>query len=94
MDSNKGPFHYLFINLTQECDANVKFISDIFNDLCVYIPDGKTFKKIRTVDVYHNIKLVHHGFNKIDKTSIGMQLYFDHCRSHMNSLRETRIHEA
>ena len=72
MDATKGPFSYLFINLTQECDANVKFISDIFNDLCVYIPDGKTFRKIRTVGGYHNIKLINNGFNKIDKTSDGI----------------------
>ena len=72
MDATRGPFSYLFINLTQECDPNVKFISDIFNDLCIYIPDGKTFKKIRTVGEYQNIKLIHHGFNKSDNTSDGI----------------------
>ena len=41
MDATKAPFSFLFINLTQQCDVNVKFISDIFNKLCVYIPDGK-----------------------------------------------------
>ena len=72
MDATKTPFSYLFINLTQECDANVNFISDIFNDLCVYMPDGKTFKKIRTVGGYHNIKFINPGFNKIHKTSDGI----------------------
>ena len=72
MEATKGPFSYLFINLTQECDPNVKFISDIFNDLCIYIPDGKTFKQIRTVGEYQNIKLIYPGFNKTDKTSDGI----------------------
>ena len=72
MDATKSPFSYLFINLTQECDANVKFISDIFNDLYVYIPDGKTFRKIKAVGEYHNIKLINPGFNNIDKNSKGI----------------------
>ena len=57
----------VFINLKQECDANVNFISDIFNDLCIYIPNGQTFKKIRTVGDYQNIKLIHHDLNKSNK---------------------------
>ena len=45
MEATEEPFSYLFINLTQECDPNVKSKSDIFDDLCIHIPDGTTFRK-------------------------------------------------
>ena len=89
MDATKTPFSYLFINLTQECDANVKFISDIFNDLCVYIPDGRTFKKIRTVGEYDNIKLINSGFNMIDKTSNG--IIFNNMGNNNNTGQTTKV---
>ena len=31
-EATKNPFSYLFINLTQECDSNVKYISQIFEE--------------------------------------------------------------
>ena len=31
-EATKTPFSYLFINLTQECDSKVKYISHIFNE--------------------------------------------------------------
>ena len=38
----------------------------------IYMPDGKTFERIRTVGENQNIKLTHHGFNKSDKSSDGI----------------------
>ena len=31
-EATRSPFSYLFINLTQECDSNVKYISHIFDE--------------------------------------------------------------
>ena len=31
-EATKNPFSYLLINLTQECDSSVKYISQIFNE--------------------------------------------------------------
>ena len=31
-EATKNPFSYLLINLTQECDPKVKYISDVFNE--------------------------------------------------------------
>merc|ERR1712074_407672 len=31
IEATKDPFSYLFINLTQECDPNVKYLSQLFN---------------------------------------------------------------
>ena len=31
-EATKTPFSYLFINLTQECDSKVKYLSHIFNE--------------------------------------------------------------
>ena len=35
-DATERPFTYLFINLTQECDAEVKYLSNLF-DGTIYI---------------------------------------------------------
>ena len=36
--ATKEPFSYLFINLTQECDEDIKFLSDLFaSDHCVKV---------------------------------------------------------
>ena len=61
MEATNGPFSYVFINPTQECDPWVKFLSDIFYNIQVYIPDGKTFKKISCVGDYSKIKLNNHN---------------------------------
>ena len=47
MDATKGPFSYLFINLTQECEPKVKFLSNLFDDMHSYVPDVKSSNKIR-----------------------------------------------
>ena len=31
-EATRSPFSYLFINLTQECDSNVKYISHVFDE--------------------------------------------------------------
>merc|ERR1711888_212236 len=46
LEATKGPFSYLFINLTQECSPSVKYLSNLFNRIQAYIPIGKTFRKI------------------------------------------------
>ena len=46
-EATKWPFSYLFINLTQECNSCVKYLSNWFNRIQAYIPIGKTFRKIR-----------------------------------------------
>ena len=43
IDATQMPFSYLLINLTQECNSQVKFLSNIFGDVQVYIPEGKSF---------------------------------------------------
>ena len=46
MDATERPFTYLFINLTQECDVEVKYLSDLFDgNVKVYIQEGKGYKK-------------------------------------------------
>merc|ERR1712081_149373 len=48
MDATKGPFSYLFINLTQECYEKLKFLSHLFDNIGrvnVYIVDGQTYRK-------------------------------------------------
>merc|ERR1711954_77769 len=48
MDATKGPFSYLFINLTQECDEKFKFLSHLFDNIGrvnVYIVEGQTYRK-------------------------------------------------
>ena len=47
LEATKQPFSYLFINLTQECHPDVKYLSNLFNGIQTYIPMGKTFRKIR-----------------------------------------------
>ena len=46
-DATVKPFSYLFINLTQECDYRVKYLSDLFDgDVKVYVEEGKGYKKM------------------------------------------------
>merc|ERR1712081_162064 len=48
MDATKGPFSYLFINLTQECDERFKYLSHLFDNIGrvnVYIVEGQRYRK-------------------------------------------------
>ena len=48
IEATKGPFSYLFINLTQECDEKFKFLSHLFDNIGrvnVYIVEGQTYRK-------------------------------------------------
>ena len=48
MEATKGPFSYLFINLTQECDEKFKYLSHLFDNLGrvnVYIVEGQRYRK-------------------------------------------------
>merc|ERR1711954_580803 len=48
MDATKGPFSYLFINLTQECDERFKYISHLFDNIGrvnFYIVEGQRYRK-------------------------------------------------
>ena len=42
MEAKKLPFSYLFINMTQKCEPNVKFFSNLFYNLHSYVPDWKS----------------------------------------------------
>merc|ERR1711954_275221 len=47
MEATKGAFSYLFINLTQECDPKMKYLSDLFDNLGrvnVYIVEGPRYR--------------------------------------------------
>ena len=48
MEATKGPFSYLFINMTQECDPKFKCLShlfDIIGMVNVYIVEGQRYRK-------------------------------------------------
>ena len=50
MEATKGPFSYLFINLTQECDPKLKYLSNLFDNdgfVNIYIVDVRRFKKTK-----------------------------------------------
>ena len=48
MEATKMPFSYLFINLTQECNPRVKYLSDLLNEFVnVYIVDGSSFTTVK-----------------------------------------------
>merc|ERR1711867_147253 len=58
MDATKMPFSYLFINLTQECDESVKYLSNLFDGaLNVYVNEGRSFKKYIACGVFQNITI-------------------------------------
>ena len=57
MEATKWPFSYLFINLTQECEPKVKFLSNLFDDLHSYVPDGKSFRKISGKGNFKSLRL-------------------------------------
>merc|ERR1711954_176594 len=47
MEASKGAFSYLFINLTQECDPKMKYLSHLFDNLGrvnVYIVEGPRYR--------------------------------------------------
>ena len=64
LEATKWPFSYLFINLTQECNPSVKYLSNLFNGIQAYIPIGKTFRKIGG---YGNFKSMLFGGNVSQK---------------------------
>ena len=67
-------------------NQNLKLSNPMTN---IYIPDGRTFKKIRTVGGYDNIKLINPGFNKIDKTSDG--IIFNNMGNNNNTGQTTKV---
>ena len=57
-DATVKPFSYLFINLTQECDYRVKYLSDLFDgSVKVYVQEGKGYKKMVGEGSYKNFML-------------------------------------
>ena len=42
MEATKDPFSYLFINLTQECQPEVKYLSNLFDSDRVYYSSSGT----------------------------------------------------
>jgi accessory colonization factor AcfC len=57
-DATVKPFSYLFINLTQECDYRVKYLSDLFDGgVKVYIQEGKGYKKMAGEGSFKNFIL-------------------------------------
>ena len=58
MDATKMPFSYLFINLTQECDDRVKYLSNLLDGVInVYVNQGKSFKKYIAYGSFDNITI-------------------------------------
>ena len=73
IEATKGPFSYLFINLTQECDEKFKFLSHLFDNIGrvnVYIVEGQTYRKEVGYGNFNSI-----AFNK----TRGLQLR--HCKT-------------
>ena len=58
LEATKQLFSYIFINLTQECHPDVKYLSNLFNGIETYIPMGKTFRKIRGNGNFKSISFV------------------------------------
>ena len=59
MEATKGPFSYLFINLTQECDPKMKYLSDLFQDyVTVFAVNGTRFNKIQVKNNFGRINIV------------------------------------
>ena len=57
-DAAERPFTYLFINLTQECDTEVKCLSNLFDGaLSVYINKGRSFAKYIASGTFENITI-------------------------------------
>ena len=57
-EATEKPFSYLFINLTQECDLRVRFLSDLFSgSVKVFIQEGKGFKKMVGKGNFSNLLL-------------------------------------
>ena len=58
------PFSYLFINLTQECDPRVKYLSDLFNQFInVYLVDGNSFTAVKAKNNAGRINFQTAGYN-------------------------------
>merc|ERR1711954_209751 len=59
MEATKGPFSYLFINLTQECDPKMKYLSDLFDDyVTVFVVNGTRFNKVQAKNNFGKINIV------------------------------------
>ena len=59
MEATKGPFSYLFINLTQECDPKMKYLSDLFEDyVTVFVVNGTRFNKVQVKNNFGRINIV------------------------------------
>ena len=63
LEATKGPFSYILMNLTQECNPSVKYFSNLFNGIQVYIPIVKTFRKWVDMGISRILVLVKHTNN-------------------------------
>ena len=60
------PFIYLFINLTQEYDPNVRYISDLFNEFVnVYVVDGSSLTTVKAKNDVGRIHLINETFQEL-----------------------------
>ena len=64
-DATERPFTYLFINLTQECNAEVKCLSNLFDGtIYVYVNVGRSFKKMVAHGSFNSIRLSQESMEK------------------------------
>merc|ERR1711867_290567 len=64
-DATERPFTYLFINLNQECDAEVKYLSNFFDGtIYVYVNVGRSFKKMVAHGSFNSIRLLQESMEK------------------------------
>ena len=66
MEATKMPFSYLFINLTQECDPRMKYLSHLFNEFVnVYVVNGSSFTTIKAKHHTGRITLINETFKEL-----------------------------
>merc|ERR1711867_344977 len=64
-DATERPFTYLFINLTQECDVKVKYLSNLFDgNVYAYVNVGRSFKKMVAHGSFNSIRLSQESMEK------------------------------
>merc|ERR1712101_33406 len=64
-DATERPFTYLFINLTEECNAEVKYSSNLFDGTkYVYVNVGRSFKKMVAHGTFNSIRLSQESMKK------------------------------
>ena len=87
MDATQEPFSYLFINLTQECQPQVKYLSDLFSES----HNSKAYFDSTSKELIDGINHIGRNYSRMffKKNNFPSKAFYKHAKTNVNADVET-----